>query len=144
MKTTTILFTSAALALVSCTPTQQQYGLGGAAAGGAISAIAGGDSSDIVKGLAVGGAAGVGYGAYRERQNQSYSSQPRYQENYQYQDQNPQPSSNSGYQTARPTNTPGVVISPYPPYGKVRVSNFRPGELAKDPTSGQIFVVPQQ
>ncbi len=144
MKTTQIIaagLTAGALTLVSCTPTQQQYGLGGAAAGAAVSAITGGDGGDIAKAAAIGGAAGTGYAVYRENQEKkrgayntggdSYTPAPT-----------PQPTTPS-YPTASRSDLPDVVVSPYKPYNKVRVTGFKPGQLAKDPTTDKIFVVPQ-
>ncbi|MDB4765359.1 hypothetical protein OAG05_01380, partial [Akkermansiaceae bacterium] len=68
MKTSRILVTLlAGGALVSCTQTQQQYGLGGAAAGAAAGALIDG-TDGMVKGAALGAAAGVGTAAYKENQ----------------------------------------------------------------------------
>lgn len=47
--------TAGALTLISCTPTQQKYGGGGAIAGGVGAAILGGDSTDIARAAAIGG-----------------------------------------------------------------------------------------
>ena len=55
----------------------------------------------------------------------------------------PQPPSRPGdYPTARPTGRPGEVISPYEPYEVIDVSDFRPGQLARDPHTEKIFRVP--
>ncbi len=62
--------TAGALTLVSCTPTQQTYGLGGAAAGGVAAVIAGGDSGDVARTAAITGAVGTGYAIWKEKQNQ--------------------------------------------------------------------------
>lgn len=139
MKTTHFLaagLTAGALTFVSCTPTQQQYGLGGAAAGAAVGALAGGDSSDVLKGAALGGAAGTGYAVYRERKQGN--SRPAYN--------TPPPATPQvdaeDYPTGYITNTPGIVVSPYKPHNKVNVKGFNPGQLAKDPTTGKVFVVP--
>jgi hypothetical protein len=43
---------------------------------------------------------------------------------------------------ARPTNNSNIVISPYPPGNQVDVRNFRPGDLVKEPGTGNIFRVP--
>jgi len=140
MKTTQFLaagLTAGALTFVSCTPTQQQYGLGGAAAGAAVGALAGGDSEDVLKGAALGGAAGTGYAVYRERQ-QNNNSRPVYNT-----PPPPTPQVNTqDYPAGYITETPGIVISPYEPNNKVNVKGFKPGQLAKDPTTGKIFVVP--
>ena len=144
MKTISFLtagLAAGALTLVSCTPTQQQYALGGGAAGGVVGAITGNDSGDIAKGIAVGALAGGGYAAYKDYQggqNGTYNtggdtaSQTA-----------PTQQGVLSYPTATRSSIPGVVESPYKPYNQVRVSNFKPGQLAKDPTTNQIFVVPQ-
>ncbi len=136
MKATKIIATlsaAGALAMVSCSPAQQQYALGGAAAGAAVSAMTGGDTKNIFKAAAVGAAAGAGYKAYREHQNNPGGTYTTPQGN------TPAP---VNYPTATRTQDPTVVVSPYKPYNKVRVSAFKPGDLAKDPTTQQIFVVP--
>ena len=46
------------------------------------------------------------------------------------------------YPTARLTDKPNVVISPYEPYNEVDVSDCKPGELARDPYNKKIFRVP--
>lgn len=132
-----------ALTLVSCTPTQQQYGLGGAAAGAAIGAIAGDDGGDIAKGIAVGAIAGAGYAAYRDHQNKQNGT---YNTGGDIRQPAPAPVQQPvapKYPSANRSEIPGVVVSPYKPYNKVRVTGFNPGQLAKDPTTGKIFVVPQ-
>lgn len=142
MKMTPILtagLISGAITFVSCTTNQQNYGLGGAAAGAAIGAITGGDPSDVLKAAAIGGASGAAYGYYKDSKQQ-----------------NPQgtvapptppappvaPPSIGRYPTAHRTDQADIVISPYRPYNKVRVKGFKPGELAKDPKTGEIFVIP--
>lgn len=127
--------TAGALSLVSCTPQQQQYGMGGALGGAALGAIAGNDTSDIIKGAAIGGAGGVGVAAYQENRNRQNGAYNTGGDNYIA----PAP---TNYPTASRTSDPGVVISPYEPYNKVRVTNFSSGQLAKDPNTGQIFIVP--
>lgn len=134
MKVTKFLtagFISGTLAFVSCTPTQQQYGLGGAAAGAAAGALLGGDGSDIAKGAALGAAGGAGYAIYKERQ-QKQNTRPV-----------PPPAPSGDYPTAFASDTPGIVISPYKPHKKVNVAGFAPGQLAQDPTTGGTFVVPR-
>ncbi|MEJ6717501.1 MAG: hypothetical protein QNK82_03330 [Akkermansiaceae bacterium] len=145
MKTTQIIaagLTAGALTLVSCTQSQQQYGLGGAAAGAAISAIVGGDGGDIAKSAAIGGAAGTGYAVYRENQNENRGAYNTGGDTYNQPAPAPQPTIPK-YPTANHSDIAGVVVSPYEPYNKVRVTGFKPGDLAKDPTTGKIFVVPQ-
>lgn len=126
---------AAALTLVSCTPQQQQYGIGGALGGAALGAIAGDDSSDIIKGAAIGGAGGVGVAAYQENRNKKNGAYNSGGDNYNTPAQ-------TNYPTATRTSEPGIVISPYSPYNKVRVTNFSSGQLAKDPGNQQIFIVP--
>ncbi|MGB0144474.1 MAG: hypothetical protein ACPGAP_06845, partial [Akkermansiaceae bacterium] len=99
----------------------------------------GGDPSDVLKAAAIGGASGAAYGYYKDSKQQ-----------------NPQgivapptppappvaPPSIGRYPTAHRTDQADIVISPYRPYNKVRVKGFKPGELAKDPKTGEIFVIP--
>lgn len=134
--------TAGALTLVSCTPTQQKYGLGAAAGGAAAAVIAGGDSGDVARTAAVTGALGTGYAIYQERQNQNAGA---YNTGG---DTAPAPASRTttptgNYPAAFPTDTPNVVISPHKPYNKVNIQGIAPGRLATDPTTNKIFVVPQ-
>ena len=46
------------------------------------------------------------------------------------------------FPTAIPTETPGVVKSPYPPYKLIDVEGFEPGILAVDPETGEVFRIP--
>ena len=46
------------------------------------------------------------------------------------------------YPFAQRTEIPGQVISPYPPYNVIDVSDFQSGQLARDPSNNQIFRVP--
>ncbi|YCM46436.1 hypothetical protein V2O64_10445 [Verrucomicrobiaceae bacterium 227] len=129
--------TAGALTLVSCTPQQQQYGIGGALGGAALGAIAGDDSSDVLKGAAIGGAGGVGVAAYQENRNKQNGAYNTGGDNYRA------PAPTTKYPTATRTSEPGVVISPYPPHNKVRVSNLKSGELAKESASStKYFLVP--
>ncbi|MGB2455376.1 MAG: hypothetical protein ACPIG7_12340, partial [Akkermansiaceae bacterium] len=89
--------TAGTLTLVSCSPLQQQYGLGGAAAGAALSTVTGGNRTDIARSAALGGAAGTGYAIYRERQNQSNGTYP-----------------NRSYTVAPPTTAPAPTTIPAP------------------------------
>lgn len=56
----------------------------------------------------------------------------------------PAPTMSGGHPTATRTNDPDKVISPYPPYKVIDISNPRigSGELARDPTNFKIFRVP--
>jgi len=129
-----------ALTLVSCTPQQQQYGIGGALGGAALGAIAGDDSSDVLKGAAIGGAGGIGIAVYQEnrnKQNGAYNTGGGA-----YNAPAPAPVQ-THYPTATRTSDPTIVISPYPPYNKVRVTNLKPGDLAKENASStKYFIVP--
>ncbi|MGJ8695517.1 MAG: hypothetical protein ACSHYF_04315 [Verrucomicrobiaceae bacterium] len=123
-------------ALVSCTQTQQQYGAGGALAGAAAGALLGDDSSDVIRGAAIGGAAGVGTAAYKENQNRKAGA---YNTGGDYQTPVPQA---PGYLKGTPTNRAGIVRSPHAPYHEVNVSTFKSGELARDPYTKEVFLVP--
>jgi hypothetical protein len=46
------------------------------------------------------------------------------------------------YPTAERTDNPNRVISPFSPYNVIDVEGFRSGQLAKDPSNGQIFRIP--
>lgn len=155
MKTTTFLtagLTAAALTLISCSPTQQKYGLLGAAGGAAAGALLGGDDSDIGKGAAAGAALGTGYGVYKDRQQQTNPASGGVYGNPAPQNPQPEmvplpqtdpaPPAPVEYPKAWATDTPGIVISPYKPYEKVDVSAFEPGQLARDPKTKKVFVVP--
>ena len=100
-------------ALVSCTQTQQQYGLGGAA--------------------------GVGTAAYQESQQRNAGA---YNTGGEYRVPPPAPVDNSNYKVATPTNRPGIVRSPYPPFTEVNVSALKSGDQARVPGSNLIFLVP--
>ncbi len=58
-----------------------------------------------------------------------------------YRDAPPQPTRDQ-YPVAERTDNPGRVISPYSPYNVIDVEGFRSGQLAKDPSNGQIFRIP--
>lgn len=138
MKTSLINFLAAGVLLtgVSCTQNQQNHALGGAALGGLAGAVLGDDSRDIIKGAALGAAAGAGTAAYNENQNRNAGA---YNTGGDY---NPIPLTEPQYKTAQPTGQAGIVRSPYPPYGKVNVSGFQSGQLAKVPGTNTIFKVP--
>jgi hypothetical protein len=46
------------------------------------------------------------------------------------------------YPTATKTDRPNVVVSPYAPHREIDVSDFRSGQLARDPKTREIFKVP--
>ena len=49
----------------------------------------------------------------------------------------------NSYPLAVPTPEAGIVLSPYRPYNKVRVTKLKSGDLAEDPDNrGMIFRVP--
>lgn len=54
----------------------------------------------------------------------------------------PPPTATGGYPTARSTNNPDEVISPYEPYNVIDVAGFKSGQLARDPSNQKIFRVP--
>ena len=144
---------SSTLTLTSCTPYQQQGAGAGALGGAAIGAIAGRDTSSVVRGAAIGAAAGAGVAAYRENQrnNTGYRDQPSYDDrgyNDRYQrqpDYRPAPApSQQNYPFAKRTSNPGIVISPYPPYNSIDISGLdRSDTLAKDTSAGKIFRIPR-
>lgn len=117
--------------------------VGGAAAGAALGALAGAATSEIVK-------------AQRARQRQPYPYQePRgyYEESppvervqprdtTPYRQTRPQPRTEPQYPVATRTANPNQVISPYPPNNTIDVAGFKSGEIAIDPTTNKIFVVP--
>ena len=144
--------TSASLFFASCTPYQQQGAGAGALGGAAIGAIAGRDTSSVVRGAALGAAAGAGVAAYRENQrsNQGYQNQPRYDDRQpRYGDRQPdyRPApepTRPNYPFAKRTQNPNIVISPYPPYNSIDISGLdRNDTLAKDTSAGKIFRIPR-
>ena len=142
MKNHTLALAAASILIIpSCTPQQQQWGLGGAAAGGAAGAVLGDDSGDIIRGAALGAAAGAGTAAYREHQQNTRPPSPYFGQP----DRNiqaPPPVDNSNYPTATRTSDPNVVISPHRPYNKVKVTGLQPGQKARDPFTNEVFLVP--
>ena len=135
--TTTLSATLAAAALCQCTPYQQQGAALGALAGGAIGAVTGDDSHDVLRGAAAGAAVGTAAAALHEDSLRHGSNQPP--PGY----GNPPPTPRtSDYPLARRTSTPNQVISPYPPYNVIDVRDFRSGDLARDPGNQKIFRVP--
>ena len=159
-QTLVVALTAGTLTLISCSPIQQPYDLGGAAAGAALSNNTAGNRNDIARSAAPGGAAGTGYAIYRERQNQNNGTYPNGSYTVAPPTTAPAPITtaptpitapapttapapiNRNYPTAQPTGTPGVVISPHKPYNKIRTTGLKPGQLATDPTTKKIFVVP--
>ncbi len=123
--------------ITSCTPYQQQGAAVGALAGGAFGAITGNDTSDVIRGAAVGAAIGTAGAAYRERgQNgtmQQQQSPPTQQQ---------APATTARYPYGIPTSTPGIVKSPYSPHNKVNVQGIPSGKMVKEPGTEKIFLVP--
>lgn len=158
MKPSQILPATAALAgslalaaLTSCTPYQQQGAAVGGLGGAALGAIAGNDGGDVIRGAAIGAAAGTGVAAYRENQqnqNRSYNNTRQSSENYRPATP-PQPSysppaetyspparsSSGSYPEALQGTTPNTVISPYPPYNPLDVTGYKSGEKVCDPST---------
>ncbi len=54
----------------------------------------------------------------------------------------PPPTRPGEYPTARRTENPNEVISPYEPFNVIDVSDFTSGQLARDPHNQKIFRVP--
>ncbi|MBK1883492.1 hypothetical protein JIN85_13780 [Luteolibacter pohnpeiensis] len=137
------------LLLASCSPYQQQGAGLGALGGGALGAIAGDSSADVVRGAAIGAAVGTGVAAYQENQQRRagdvYGQGGAYGSNDSYRSDVPtsRPDS-SRYPVAEKTVKPNIVLSPYPPYNEVDVSGFASGQYVKDPTTSdhKIFRVP--
>ncbi|MDA7498372.1 hypothetical protein N8476_00930 [Akkermansiaceae bacterium] len=75
-QTLVVALTAGTLTLISCSPIQQPYDLGGAAAGAALSNGTAGNRNDIARSAAPSGAAGTGFAIYRERQNQNNETYP--------------------------------------------------------------------
>jgi hypothetical protein len=112
-----------ALSLNSCdTPTGQ-----GAAAGAGAGAIIGGLATGHVRGAAIGAAAGAATGALIGRAIQEDRAR----------EYGPEPE--GGYPMARWSDTPGLVISPFPPHRLVDVRGIPHGALVRDPSTGGIF-----
>lgn len=158
MKAVRIITIGTAFGLASCTSYQQQAGVVGGIAGALAGAAFGDDHQDVIAGAAVG--AGIGAGAaaihenevrkrqYRDgRDYDRYGMQPDDQQVYEPapRERAPRmedPEPENDYPTAQRSEVSGQVISPYPPHRKIDVTGFSSGQLAKDPTSGEIFRVP--
>ncbi|MEY2496295.1 MAG: hypothetical protein QOJ45_2787 [Verrucomicrobiota bacterium] len=130
MKRKTLLITSAltfaSLALTSCeTPTGQGAGWG-ATAGAILGAATTGTVRGAANGAIIGAVAGAIIGSTVELDERGYyEGHPR-----------------DYYPYARPTDTPGIVQSPYPPYALVNVRGIPHGALVHDSTSGRVFRKP--
>ena len=127
----------------SCTSYQQQGAGVGALGGAALGAIAGDDSGDVVRGAALGAAVGTGVAALQEDQRRrAAANDPYYRDERGYSDPGPANPRPSEYPVAERTRNPNQVISPYPPYNVIDVSEFRSGDKARDPSNRKIFIVP--
>ena len=154
MKATVLLAAAVALVLPACTSYQAQSGVIGGLVGAGLGAAFGDDHQDVVAGAAAGTAVGVGAAALHEQnvrqrncsrygippERQGPAGPPTY-EQVPERAADPQPAEPS-YPAAERTDNPNQVISPYPPYRKIDITGFRSGQLAKDPKSGEIFMVP--
>lgn len=139
---------------ISCTTQQQSAAVIGGVAGGLLGAAFGDDHQDVVAGAAVGAGLGAGAAAIQEnearRRNYERYGIPQGQGGYgpggapQGPSAPPPPRAGASgeYPTATWTEVPNQVRSPYPPHGKIDVTGFRSGQLAKDPKTGRIFRVP--
>lgn len=132
-----------ALSFTSCTPMQQQGAQVGGLAGAALGALAGDDSSSVVKGAAIGAAVGAGAAAVREQSQQNSGYYNTGGDIY------PQSTSNtvatptaSNYPYATATQNPGYVRSPYKPYNTIDVRGIPSGKMAKEPGTNNIFMIP--
>lgn len=147
----------------SCTPYQQQGAAVGALGGAALGALAGDDGGDVVRGAAIGAAAGTGVTAYQEERqrrsnatpnnNQSYQ-QPAPQSSYQPPATIPStpsrsPSSSGSYPVATAGITPNTAISPYAPYNVLDITGYKAGDkvcdpstIPVDPTTGKQYINP--
>jgi hypothetical protein len=102
----------------------------GAAYGAGAGALIGAAATGNVRGAAIGAAAGAATGALvghaiQEDRAQQYGPVPE-----------------GGYPVARWSDTPGLVVSPYPPNRLVDVRGIPRGALVRDPASGGIFRKP--
>ena len=130
MKKNTLLVTSVvaliSMSLTSCdTPTGQGAGWG-AVTGAVLGAAATGDARGAAVGALIGAHTGATIGAMIELDERGYyDGHPR-----------------DYYPYARPTDTRGIVQSPYPPHALVDVRGIPHGALVRDSTSGRVFRKP--
>ena len=120
------LTSAAVLTFSSCTPVQQQ-GAGISALGdGALGAIFGDDSDDVVRAAAIKESNDRKAGKYNRGGDQLAPPAPK-------------PKKTSRYPLATPiAGTTNQVISPYPPHNVIDVKGFRTGQLARDPSTAPI------
>ncbi len=141
LRTTALgLAATAALTLSSCTPGQQQGAGIGALGGGALGAIFGDDSDDVVRGAVAGAAIGAGAAALKENADRNAG---RYNSGGDAPAAPPvakkKPKKTSKYPLATPiAGTTKQVISPYKPHNVIDVAGYRTGQLARDPSTAPI------
>ena len=135
------LAAAATLSLSSCTPGQQQGAGIGALGGGALGAIFGDDSDDVVRGAVVGAAVGAGAAALKENADRNAG---RYNTGGDAPVEPPvakkkKPKKTSKYPLATPiAGTTKQVISPFKPHNVIDVTGYRTGQLARDPSTAPI------
>lgn len=128
-----------AFTFTSCTPMQQQGAQVGGLAGAALGALAGDDSSSVVKAAAIGAAVGAGAAAVREQSQQNSGYYNTGGDTYRQPTATP---SATSYPYATPTQTQGYVRSPYQPYNTIDVRGIPSGKMAKEPGTNNIFMIP--
>jgi hypothetical protein len=133
----------AAFTLSAC-DTPGHSALAGAGIGAAAGALLTGRPGGALLGAAAG--AGTGYlvgkqvqrdrdAAYEDGYNDG-----RYADNRDYRDDGGD--RDRGYPMGRPTDRPGFVVSPYPPYNRIDVRGIPRGARVQDPSTGRIFINP--
>ena len=130
MKKNILLVTSLlaliSLGLTSCDTATGQGAGWGAVTGAVLGAAASGNARGAAVGALIGANTGAIIGSTIELDERGYyDGHPR---NY--------------YPYARPTDTRGIVQSPYPPYALVDVRGIPHGALVRDSTSGRVFRKP--
>ena len=114
------------LGLTSCDTATGQGAGWGAVTGAVLGAAASGNARGAAVGALIGANTGAIIGSTIELDERGYyDGHPR---NY--------------YPYARPTDTRGIVQSPYPPYALVDVRGIPHGALVRDSTSGRVFRKP--
>lgn len=114
------LVSVATLMLASCTQYQQQGALIGGIGGALLGAAFGDDHQDVVAGAAVGAGVGAGAAALKEDADRK----------------------SGGIPYGTKTETPSIIASPHPPYQRVNVAGYYPGQIVRDPTTKKLFRLP--
>jgi len=116
--------------------------LAGAATGAAIGGLLTGRGGGALAGAAIGAGTGylVGKQVQRDRQD-AYAAGYDDGRNGAAGDDRDRDSSDS-YPPGRPTDRPGFVVSPYPPYNRIDVRGIPRGAQVQDPSTGRIFINP--